>query len=220
MTAADGNAPIEGAEVTLTSDNVLYSATTNAEGAFSMNVYKTDRTYQFRVDKPGYEPFKTTVASFDQPFNAQLTAGHGIYIDDFEMPDQAMVNHFYTARAQVVNVETSQLDSAVYTAQLVSDGKVLATTATPALKAGQKAEFAFTFTPYEAGKAKMSIQFQANGTTSATPDSTVEILPAPRRCVWRIVPAWICRIAMPACPRSRARFFARWRSTKCPLRTR
>ena len=43
---------------------------------------------------------------------------------------------------------------------------------------------------------------------------------APRRCVWRIVPAWICRIAMPARPRSRARFFARWRITKCPLRTR
>lgn len=179
VTAADGNAPIEGAEVTLTSGNVLYSATTNAEGAFSMNVYKTDRTYQFRVDKPGYEPFKTTVASFDQPFNVQLTAGHGIYIDDFEMPDQAMVNHLYTTRAQVVNVETSQLDSAAYTAQLVSDGKVLATTATPALKAGQKAEFTFSFTPYEAGKAKMSIQFQANGTTSATPDSTVEILPEP-----------------------------------------
>lgn len=179
VTAADGNAPIEGAEVTLTSGNVLYSATTNAEGAFSMNVYKTDRTYQFRVDKPGYEPFKTTVASFDQPLNAQLTAGHGIYIDDFEMPAEAMVNHLYTTRAQVVNVETSQLDSAAYTAQLVSDGKVLATTATPALKAGQKAEFTFSFTPYEAGKVRMRLQFQANGTTSATPDSTVEIQPEP-----------------------------------------
>jgi len=52
-----GDAAVADATVTLTSDDVIYSGKTDAEGAYDVPVIQTDKTYTLTVSAEGYEPY-------------------------------------------------------------------------------------------------------------------------------------------------------------------
>lgn len=52
-----GDTPVADAAVTLTSDDVIYSGKTNAEGAYDVPVIQTEKTYTLTVTADGYVPY-------------------------------------------------------------------------------------------------------------------------------------------------------------------
>lgn len=169
VTSEEGGLPVANATVTLTSGNVQYFATTTADGSYQLNVFKTNLSYDFRVEAVGYEPFKQRVEGFDQPINAMLKAGRGIYVDNMTLPETFTVNNRARVQANVMNVEAKDLEAGAWTASLAdADGNVLATVATPALKAGEKTKLTFLYTPHQAGEFAMRGEFVAHGATTQT----------------------------------------------------
>lgn len=165
-TEAEGT-PVANAAVTITAGNVQYSATTAADGTYQLNVFKTDRSYNFRAEAVGYEPYKQEVNGFAEPVNASLKAGHGIYVDGVMMPESFTVNNRTRVQVDVMNVEARDLEANAWTARLSdAEGNTIVAAETPALKAGEKARLNFPFTPHVAGETALRAEFVANGTTT------------------------------------------------------
>ena len=61
VTTVDGTSPLADAEVTLTSDNVIYRATTDAEGKYQATVYQVEKTYSATMKKDAVEKTKTDI---------------------------------------------------------------------------------------------------------------------------------------------------------------
>ena len=61
VTTVDGTSPLADAEVTLTSDNVIYRATTDAEGKYQATVYQVEKTYSATMKKYAVEKTKTDI---------------------------------------------------------------------------------------------------------------------------------------------------------------
>ncbi|MGM9725413.1 MAG: carboxypeptidase regulatory-like domain-containing protein [Prevotella sp.] len=61
VTTVDGTSPLANAEVTLTSDNVIYRATTDAEGKYKATVYQVEKTYSATMKKDAVEKTKTDI---------------------------------------------------------------------------------------------------------------------------------------------------------------
>ena len=61
VTTVDGTSPLADAEVTLTSDNVIYRATTNAEGKYQAAVYQVEKPYSATMKKDAVEKTKTDI---------------------------------------------------------------------------------------------------------------------------------------------------------------
>lgn len=61
VTTVDGTSPLADAEVTLTSDNVIYRATTDAEGKYKATVYQVEKTYSATMKKDAVEKTKTDI---------------------------------------------------------------------------------------------------------------------------------------------------------------
>ena len=94
VTDAETDAPIEGAEITLKSGEVEYYGTSDAEGAYSIDVVQHSLAYEMEVVAEGYEP-ATQAVSFDDGdivANVELTA----------LPEE------YTYSGTVVDGETNE----------------------------------------------------------------------------------------------------------------
>lgn len=61
VTTVDGTSPLANAEVTLSSDNVIYRATTDAEGKYKATVYQVEKTYSATMKKDAVEKTKTDI---------------------------------------------------------------------------------------------------------------------------------------------------------------
>lgn len=61
VTTVDGKSPLADAEVTLSSDNVIYKATTDAEGKYQATVYQVEKTYSATMKKDAVEKTKTGI---------------------------------------------------------------------------------------------------------------------------------------------------------------
>lgn len=173
---SDGSA-VEGAVVSLTNANVLYSDTTDAQGRYNIAVYKNDRSYNFRAEAVGFEPYKAEVSDFATPVNAVLKAGHGIYVDSISAPAEVVANHEVKVDAYILNAEATDKAEGSYTARLLkSDGTVAATTDAPALKAGEKAKVTFRFTPHVADTLILNAEFVAHEDTAVSETATLAVL--------------------------------------------
>ncbi|MDD5870373.1 MAG: carboxypeptidase regulatory-like domain-containing protein [Bacteroidales bacterium] len=168
-------AAIEGAEVTLTSGNTIYSATTDANGAYSADIYQDNLDYSISVAKDGYYAFP-----YDESENItvsakagsvvqdiQLTEAKGLRIIDNNVPTTATVNHAYTATAKVLNGANRQWRNG-YTAVLHVGDDITVEAPANMIQANAEAEFEFTFTPHATGTFDTYIEFVAEGITAAT----------------------------------------------------
>lgn len=72
VTDVSSSQPIEGASITLQSDNVLYQSATDQSGHYSIPVYQTGRTYALSVTAHGYKDYSEQVAIGEQPIDKDL----------------------------------------------------------------------------------------------------------------------------------------------------
>ena len=168
-------AAIEGAEVTLTSGNTIYSATTDANGAYSANIYQYNLDYSISVAKDGYYAFP-----YDESENITVSAKAGSVVQDIQLteakglriignnvPTTATVNHAYTATAKVLNGANRQWRNG-YTAVLHVGDDITVEAPANMIQANAEADFEFTFTPHAAGTFETYIEFVAEGITATT----------------------------------------------------
>ena len=168
-------AAIEGAEVTLTSGNTIYSATTDAAGAYSAEIYQDGLEYNVSVTKDGYYAFpfddseNITVSAKAGSVvqNIQLTEAKGLRIIENSVPTTATVNHAYTATAKVLNGANRQWRNG-YTAVLHVGNDITVEAPANMIQANAEANFEFTFTPHAAGTFETYIEFVAEGITATT----------------------------------------------------
>ncbi|MGM9841650.1 MAG: carboxypeptidase regulatory-like domain-containing protein, partial [Candidatus Limisoma sp.] len=168
-------AAIEGAEVTFTSGNTIYSATTDAAGAYSTEIYQDGLEYNVSVAKDGYYAFpfddseNITVSAKEGSVvqNIQLTEAKGLRIIGNNVPTTATVNHAYTATAKVLNGANRQWRNG-YTAVLHVGDDITVEAPANMIQANAEADFEFTFTPHAAGTFETYIEFVAEGITATT----------------------------------------------------
>ncbi|MGM9833536.1 MAG: carboxypeptidase regulatory-like domain-containing protein [Candidatus Limisoma sp.] len=168
-------AAIEGAEVTFTSGNTIYSATTDAAGAYSAEIYQDALEYSVSVAKDGYYAFpfddseSITVSAKEGSVvqNIKLTEAKGLRIIENNIPTTATVNYAYTATAKVLNGANRQWRNG-YTAVLHVGDDITVEAPANMIQANAEAEFEFTFTPHAAGTFETYIEFVAEGITATT----------------------------------------------------
>ncbi|MDD6141827.1 MAG: carboxypeptidase regulatory-like domain-containing protein, partial [Bacteroidales bacterium] len=168
-------AAIEGAEVTFTSGNTIYSATTDAAGAYSAGIYQDGLDYSVSVAKDGYYAFpfddseNITVSAKEGSVvqNIQLTEAKGLRIIENSVPTTATVNHAYTATAKVLNGANRQWRNG-YTAVLHVGDDITVEAPANMIQANAEANFEFKFTPHAAGTFETYIEFVAEDITATT----------------------------------------------------
>ena len=143
---ADGS-PVEGQNVTLTSGNVLYEATTDADGQYSMTVVQDDLTYQMRVDREDYNPFIKEISFTEgsQVIDVALEVSKGLVVESITVPTDAIANNQATVTVKASNYSAKDVP-ANYTARLYNaNGDMLAEAAPVVIAAGQQHDFDFNF---------------------------------------------------------------------------
>lgn len=163
------------ADVTVqaTCGDVVYSTTTDAQGAYSMNILQDTKTYKLSYTKTGYMPYKEehSFAPGSYQKNVTLQKANGFYIDQANLPAQGNVNSPYTATVKALNPQTSDVPSYSYKATLYFDKKAVAEARAMAVKAGETANYTFTLTPHEAGTHKAYV-LMTYGNAIASSDTT------------------------------------------------
>lgn len=188
VTSRQTRRALAGIPVKLTCNDVVYTATTGADGRYSLTVYKLDNAYTLSVSAGGYMPFEVENVrlSADSTLNFSLNAARGFYISRCTLPATATVNTPYTATAHVRNVEHSALSASAYTARLYVNGEAVARAESQTVAAGGEADFTFRFTPHAALTAPACIVFNVNDDVVNTSDTvSLAIQPEKARGTWQ-----------------------------------
>lgn len=72
VVSSEGNQPVEGADVVLTSGEVEYRGVTDADGAFSIVVFQSDKDYDVTVNAEGYNEYTSTATFADGSVQASI----------------------------------------------------------------------------------------------------------------------------------------------------
>ncbi len=129
-TVKSGDDAIEGAVVTMKSDDVIYTATTDAEGAYSLNVIQKDLTYDLTVAAAGYETYT------ESGITPETTDAKNFSLTALETETGTISAAGYSTfsnlnrAAQITDAEvyTAKLNGTTLTLTKVEDGKVPANT--------------------------------------------------------------------------------------------
>lgn len=149
VTDGSGKA-VSKAYVSLTSGNVLYADSTDAEGNYNITVVQDDKSYIFQVQATGYTPFvkKAFSAAKDTTLNISLEAAKGFFVKAYNFPETATVNHKYEASVNAQNTLASEIKASDYTATLYVDGKAVAMSETKDAASGADVTLNFAYTPH------------------------------------------------------------------------
>lgn len=143
---------VGGLPVTLTSGNVVYADTTDADGKYALTVYQDVKTYKLSVLKSGYVPVEQTVKLNGDSINdINLKVATGFYITSFAIPSTATVNNSFKATVEAKNVIATAIASGDYTAKLYVDNVAVASAKTEDVAAGDTTRLAFEYYPHVAG---------------------------------------------------------------------
>lgn len=115
-TVTHGEEPVADAVVTIYgSDDVIYSATTDAEGKYSMTVFQAEKTYDMTVSAPGYVMYKS---------HEPISFADGSVVAD------VVLNTYMNISGHVVNGRGENIEGAVvtfssgeYTASSITDAE-------------------------------------------------------------------------------------------------
>lgn len=154
--------PLANATVTLASGNVMYFATTDAEGKYSVEVLQDMLTYDVTVQGDGITlfPFTETVALGGASVIKDLCVqeGHGAYITAAQLPTTAAENYPVTIRAMINNYDATTMD--VGNAQIVLklDGEPVAEVSDLLIWGYANEHVTLTFTPHVYGTRELSLE--------------------------------------------------------------
>ena len=84
---------------------------------------------------------------------------NGFFIDEQNLPVAGNVNDEYTATVKAMNPEATDINADAYTAKLYFGENVMAEAEAPAVKAGETADFKFSFYPHQAGTYDAHVEY-------------------------------------------------------------
>ena len=108
-----GGQPIEGAKVTLTNEasDVVYSAVTDAEGAYDVEVVQTDKDYTVTVEAEGYttleEEGTVNVSNGDSEGNVYVLSSSNTLIGDANGDGEVDINDYVAVISYILEEEPS-----------------------------------------------------------------------------------------------------------------
>lgn len=164
--------PVADVPVVLSSGDIVYSDTTDADGHYSFTVLQ-DKDFQLTANINGYEPYaKDNVKiSGNTTFDITLSPATGLYIKNRDIPTKGEVNTKLTATAEVLNDIKTDIAAEDYTAKLYVNGEAVAEAQPVALAPEAGASFNFEYVPHTAGTFPAYIKF-AYGEHVYTTDTT------------------------------------------------
>ena len=171
VTDAASSEPIADIEVKAVNGDVVYSATTDAEGNYSMPIIQDRLAYTVSVVLPGYFPFvkeNVSTKSEAQVINIELSKAIGPYITESSIDEKGMVNHAVNASAKVSNYTAADIAEGSYTAKFIVGDSVVCEQPAVAIALGESADFNFTFTPHVAGTFPALVKFESEGAVAKT----------------------------------------------------
>ena len=171
VTDAASSEPIADIEVKAVNGDVVYSATTDAEGNYSMPIIQDRLAYTVSVVLPGYFPFvkeNVSTKSEAQVINIELSKAIGPYITESSIDEKGMVNHAVNASAKVSNYTAADIAEGSYTAKFIVGDSVVCEQPAVAIALGESADFNFAFTPHVAGTFPALVKFESEGAVAKT----------------------------------------------------
>ncbi|MGN0232303.1 MAG: carboxypeptidase regulatory-like domain-containing protein, partial [Muribaculaceae bacterium] len=171
VTDAASSEPIADIEVKAVNGDVVYSATTDAEGNYSMPIIQDQLAYTVSVELPGYFPFvkeNVSTKSEAQVINIELSKAVGPYIAESTIDEKGMVNHAVNATAKATNYTAADIAEGSYTAKFIVGDSVVCEKPAVAIAMGESADFNFAFTPHVAGTFPALVKFESEGAVAKT----------------------------------------------------
>lgn len=172
---SEGNA-LADVNVTAAAGDVAYTTTTDAQGAYSLNILQDAKTYSISYTLKGYAPYKEqhNFTSGSYPKNITLQKANGFFIDETNLPGSGKVNSPYTATVKALNPETTDIPAFGYTATLYFDKQAVANANPVKVASGETAEYTFSFTPHEKASHKAYVVLKYGDKISST--DTVDVV--------------------------------------------
>ena len=126
VTNKKNGAAVEGASIVLTSGNVQYSATTDAEGMYSIEVIQTGLEYDMTAEKEGFFPQtgKISFADGNITKDIELIESKDLFIAEYDIPAEAVENHNYKASIKIENVNATPFAADAYTVKFYFNDEV------------------------------------------------------------------------------------------------
>lgn len=182
VTDKETSQPINGAEVTATAGDVVYSTTTNDQGEYTLAIMKNTLNYELKGVSEGYAPYKETInvaSGSIENKNMELEIAKGLYIESSDIPTTGMVNNKLTATAKASNYTSDDFAAGSYTAKLYVNSEAVAEAEAVELASGASADFTFSYTPHAVGTFPAYIEFVQGENVAAT--ESVEIVVSEER---------------------------------------
>lgn len=171
-------APVAGAVIKLTSGNVEYSDTADAQGNYSVTILKDELKYKLFTSHEGYDPYVDNDFKLnnDSVLNIVLKQATGLAIIDHEIPATGEVNTQTTEAVTLYNAISSDIAAADYDATLYVDGKAVANAnGKQAIAPQASAKVTFNYTPTTAGKHIAVIKATYKGNEYSTSTDTIDV---------------------------------------------
>lgn len=153
------NSPLAGVQVTAESGQVLYTASTDAEGRYSLPIIKNGLTYTLTYLKAGYAPKIVRNAKYSESAESDVTLepAAGLAIKSAEIPAEGMVNSPIIVKATVINPYDRTVAAGEYTVTLKADGETVATAENVDLSALEQVTFTLAHTPHAEATLSVSV---------------------------------------------------------------
>lgn len=159
VTDKDDNA-LEGVQVTAESGNVLYTATTDAEGKYSMPIIKNGLTYTVTYLKAGFAPAFSRDVKYAEntEVNITLSPAAGLAIKSTEVPAEGMVNSPVVVKTTLINPYDRAVAAGEYSVNLKVNDETAATAESVEIAPLGLATFTLLHTPHAEGTLSVSVE--------------------------------------------------------------
>lgn len=178
--------PLAGATVQIKNGNVMYSATTAADGKYSMTVCKPGLEYTVGVESDDYVIFPyadvLNMNGASAVKDVETYEAFGAYVLDAEIPYNGIVNNPMTVVANIANFETTDMDDTntvitlTYGDPMEGEAEVVAQASDFIIDPYDAAEVELTFTPHKPYNGQLSVNVYYNGEFHSSEAATVDIV--------------------------------------------
>lgn len=185
---AETTSPFAGAELTFKHDNVMYFATADANGQYSVEVCQDKLKYEVTVEGSVTTFPQTDVLEMegvDAQFDVEVVKAFGAYILSADIPETGVVNNPVTVKLNLANYEAFEFNPSNTVISLVKgevepddeEYDVLATADDYAIDAFDNDELTITFTPHETWSDMLGVLVIVNGVPNCFQGASFEVKP-------------------------------------------
>lgn len=181
LTKSKAVEPLANATVALANGNVMYFATTDAQGKYNMNVAQDKLTYNVTVEPADVMifPFAETLAlaGTSATKDLQVEEAYGAYILDATIPETAVVNTPVTVKAKVANYEAVELTEENGLVSVFLDDQMVDFVDEFIIDAFDEDNLTLSFTPHEPGTHTVTVAVNVNSKRVHEVEAQIEVAP-------------------------------------------